>query len=210
MIVKDKLSLYKQYYIDRDNESMGLFTILADRFNIKSAIYPGSFVHITPSFVFPSVTYIDSDRMAKSFFSHPVVYDYINKHRIYSEKPSFTFVPEDYRKYCIDLPGKYDLLISLYAGFISKYCTHYLKENGLLLVNNSHGDASMASISGLYVLVGVFNRRKNKYIYSEDNLETYLIPKRDVNITEDYLESIGKGIGYTKSPAYYLFRKTTS
>ena len=208
MIKKDYLSLYKQYYIDKDNENIGQFTILADKFNVKSALYPGSFVHITPSFVFPLVTYIDSDKRAKAFFNNSEVYDYINRNRIYTEKPSINFIPEDYRKNRLDVSEKYDLLISLYAGFVSKYCTQYLKVDGLLLVNNSHGDASMASISGKYVLVGVFNRRNQKYVYSEKYLEEYLIPKRDVDITEDCLESIGKGIGYTKSPTSYLFRKT--
>ena len=77
------------------------------------------------------------------------------------------------------------------------------------LLGAGHGDASMASISGKYRLVGVFKRRNQKYAYSEKNLTEYLIPKRDVDITEKYLESISKGIGYTKSPNSYLFRKVT-
>lgn len=207
MMVKKHLSLYRQYYIDKDNENIEQFKILADIFYVKSALYPGSFVHITPSLVFPSVTYIDLDKRAKTFFNNPEVYDYVDRNKLYTEKSSINFIPADYRKKPLDMSEKFDLLISLYAGFVSKYCTHYLKDNGLLIVNNSHGDASMASIQKNYKLIGVFNRRNRKYSYSGNNLYSYLIPKRDVEITEEYLESIGRGIGYTKSPASYLFRK---
>lgn len=209
-MVKKVFSLYEQYYIDRDNENLGQFTILADKFNVETALYPGSFVHITPSLVFPSVTYIDTDKRAKTFFNNPEVYDYIDRHKIYTERSSIVFIPEDYRKSPQDISEEYDLLISLYAGFVSKYCTQYLRVDGLLLVNNSHGDASMASIQNNLKLIGIFNRRNQKYSYSEYNLDSYLIPKKDMVITEEYLESVGRGIGYTKSPISYLFTKVAT
>lgn len=202
--------MYEQYYIDKDNENLGQFTILADKFNVETVLYPGSFVHITPSLVFPSVTYIDTDKRAKTFFNNREVYDYIDRHKIYTERSSIVFIPEDYRKSPQDISEEYDLLISLYAGFVSKYCTQYLRVDGLLLVNNSHGDASMASIQNNFKLIGVFNRRNQKYSYSEYNLDSYLIPKKDVVITEEYLESVGRGIGYTKSPISYLFTKVAT
>ncbi|MFC2021042.1 hypothetical protein ACFLU1_04535 [Chloroflexota bacterium] len=201
------IQLYNKYYRDNDNENIGQFVILAEKFNVKNALYPGSFVHIAPSLVFPKVTYIDTDKRTKTFFSDSQVSDYINNHKRYVEDSSFILLPEDYRKEDLNLSERFDVLISQYAGFISKYCTRFLKVNGLLLVNNSHGDAGMASIDKRYKLIGVLNRKSQIYSYSDKNLDSYFIPKKEVPITEEYLESIGKGIGYTKSPTSYLFRK---
>ncbi|MFC1968069.1 hypothetical protein ACFLVX_01595 [Chloroflexota bacterium] len=206
---KDSIQLYKKYYLDNNNENIGQFSILAEKFNVKTALYPGSFVHIAPSFVFPEVTYIDTDKRAKAFFSDPQVGEYIRKQKLYSADFNVNFIPEDYRKSDLNITDQFDVLISQYAGFISKYCTRYLKVSGFLLVNNSHGDASMASIDKRYNLVGIFNRRGQKYMYSDKNLDSYFIPKKDLEITEEYLESLGRGIGYTLSATSYLFRKTS-
>lgn len=100
-----------------------------------------------------------------------------------------------------------DLLISQYAGFISQYCTPYLRVGGLLLVNNSHGDASMASIDPRYELTGVVNRRQGKHRINVKNLDTYLIPKSAQPITKTYLEKIQRGVAYTKSPSMYIFKR---
>jgi hypothetical protein len=84
----------------------------------------------------------------------------------------------------------------------------YLKKDGILVCNNSHGDASMASIDHDYELVAVYNRRSDeKFSLSEKNLTEYLIPKQKREITKEYLQKTMKGIGYTKSPSGYIFRK---
>ena len=59
--------------------------------------------------------------------------------------------------------GGFDLLISMYAGFISEHCTRYLRVGGTLLVNPSHGDAAMASIDPRYRLTGVVTSRSGGY-----------------------------------------------
>jgi len=78
---KDSLILYKKYHIDRDDERLGLFLEIAKKFNIRNVLYPGSFVHITPSFIFPRVVYVDSYKKAKKFFEDLSVYDYICKNK---------------------------------------------------------------------------------------------------------------------------------
>ena len=201
------LHLYKKYHVDRNDERLGQFTILAEKYNVKSALYPGSFVHITPSFVFPVVTYVDTDKRAESFFKDPCVSDYISKHKTYDSEPAVSFIHKDYRKSIEVKRRSFDLLISQYAGFVSQYCKEYLRNGGILLVNNSHGDAGMASIDNDFILIGILTRRGAKYTFSDDNLNAYFIPKKPVKITKEYLEKIGRGIGYTKSASAYLFRK---
>jgi hypothetical protein len=199
--------LYKQYHIDKNDERLGLFTLLETNFAIKSALYPGSYVHITPSFVFSLVVYVDNFLQTNNFFSDPKVYDYIDQRKLYKDKPVIRYHQKDYRKGIGESLESFDLLISQYAGFVSQFCTKYLKLNGLLLVNNSHGDASMASIDERYELIGVFNKRRDKYAYSDTNLESYFIPKKPIEVTTGYLETIQRGIGYTKSASSYLFHR---
>lgn len=64
----DVQGLYRQFYVDNNFEREDIFKSLISRFNINNALYPGSFVHITPSFFISEVLYVDSDPRAKKFF----------------------------------------------------------------------------------------------------------------------------------------------
>ena len=68
MMKKNLLGLYKEQYVDKNFERMELFKILRKKYGMISTIYPGSFVHVTPSFVFPITTYIEMDKRAKKKF----------------------------------------------------------------------------------------------------------------------------------------------
>ena len=48
---------YKEYYSDRDYEQVDLYRLTKEKYQIKMVIYPGCFVHISPSFVFPNVVF---------------------------------------------------------------------------------------------------------------------------------------------------------
>ncbi len=45
-----------------------LFTSIAEAVDVGAVLYPGSYVDLAPSFVWPSVTYVDVDRRAQQFF----------------------------------------------------------------------------------------------------------------------------------------------
>ena len=121
--------------------------------------------------------------------------------------PDITFIHADYSS-DLDLPGDhFDLLVSLYAGFVSEHCTRHLRIGGTLLVNPSHGDAAMASIDPRYELAGVVNARDGNYRVSTSSLDSYLIPKKPQPVTIETLHETGRGIGYTKSPFAYLFTR---
>lgn len=117
------------------------------------------------------------------------------------------FIHADFTKK-LDLPKQgFDLLISQYAGLISHYCKTYLKTCGILVANNSHGDASMAFLDSDYELIGVINKNNNKYVFSDKNLDAYFIPKNRDQVTKEELLRTLKGIGYTKSAGNYVFEK---
>ena len=201
-------ALYHKYHLDRADERFGMFESLAKHFSIERVLYPGSFVHVTPSFIFPKVTYVDMEQRAKQFFATPELQQLISERKIYSQEAQVQFHHQDNVKHLPECDESFELLISQYAGFVSQYCRRYLKIGGWLLANNSHGDASMAYLDDDYELVGVVNRRSDKFSFHVNKLEGYFVPKKDVPITKEYLEKIQRGIGYQKSAFAYVFIRT--
>jgi hypothetical protein len=204
---KSALELYQQYFQQRQFERLDLFEIVADRLYVQRALYAGSFVHITPSFVFPDVVYVDNDKQAKQFFGKPEVFKFIAERKIYPQESKVTFHFADYRNGFDEPFETFDLLISQYAGFVGQHCKPYLKTGGFLLANNSHGDAGIAAIDDDYRLKAVFSVRNGKHRISETNLDEYFVPKSQIQITREYLERLQKGIGYKKAADVYLFQK---
>ena len=185
-----------------------LFAAVAKAVEATTVLYPGSYVDLAPSFVWPSVTYVDVDRRANQFFADvDGVDELLGEHVAHAAAHTVRFINADYQE-LLDLnEGSFDLLISLYAGFISEHCTRYLRDGGFLLVNSSHGDAAIASIDPQYRLSAVVISRAGSYRVSSANLDSYLVPKRKVEVTKDHLHRSGRGIAYTKSPFAYLFER---
>ncbi len=201
------INLYKKNHIDKDDERLGLFERLNEEFTIKKVLYPGSYAHITPIFVFPYVIFNDLYKKLESFYDSDGLFEYINKRKIYSEEPYYTYEYGDYTKNLPLEEKTFDLLISQYAGFVSRACKRYLKIGGILVVNNSHGDASMASIMPDYEFIAVIHKRSNKFNLSTRNLDAYFIPKKNIEITEKYMEAHNHGVGYTKTANDYIFKR---
>ena len=194
-----------------DGDCWRLFTAVGeavDAVDAQRVLYPGSFVDVTASFVFPSVTYVDVDHRAPRFFEDvDGVNEIIAAHRPSPWSPTVAFLHADYTD-PLDLPDAgFDLLISLYAGFVSEHCTRYLRVGGTLLVNPSHGDAAMASIDDRYRLLGVVHHRDGRYSVAQHDLDAYLVPKKPVEITAELLRRTQRGIAYTTSPFAYLFER---
>jgi hypothetical protein len=67
----------------------------------------------------------------------------------------------------------------------------------------------MASIDPKYRLRAVVTSRSGSYTVDARNLDSYLVPKRDVEVTRESLHASGRGVAYTKSPYAYLFERVT-
>lgn len=203
------MSLYSRYYIDRQFERTDLFCQLQETFNIKRALYPGCFVHVSPSFFIPYVVYVDSDKEAKRFFSEiEVVSQLIERNKKYARAANFEFHGQDYSKPLALRENSFDLLISQWAGPISQYCKRYLKQSGILLANNSHADAGIAFLDPDYTLLNTVTNKKGKYVFSDKYLDKYFIPKKENQLTIQQLIASSKGIAYTRTANQYIFRKT--
>jgi hypothetical protein len=200
--------LYKKYNVDKDYTSIGLFRELRKKFKTNKVFYPGSYVHITPSLIFPNVTYADSFRNTFKFYESAETVEYLKKNKEYLEEPIIRFYQQDYNKPFKELTEEFDLVISQYAGFVGQSVKQYLKKGGILVCNNSHGDASMASLDSDYELISIYRRESDeKFTISDKNLLNYLIPVSGVVPTKEKLIKTMKGIAYTKSPSGYIFRK---
>jgi len=198
--------LYKREYVDKGFERLEVFVLLAERYGVQSVLYPGSYVHITPSFVFPAAVYADMDRRAEKFFSDSWSREFVRKNRLYPDTPVIRFHAADYTAGFDEPPQSFDLLVSQYAGFVSEHCKKYLKPGGLLLANDSHGDAGLARLDPDYRLVAVVSRRNQRVRLLETDLHEYFIPKSGERITRDHLITSGRGAGYSKAAWAYIFR----
>jgi len=201
-------NLYRKFFIDRDFERLDLFQLLTEKYQLQRVLYPGSFVHVTPSFVFPDMVYVDNDKGAKKFFDNSNFREYVAGRKKYPQDPKIIYHFADYRNGFDEQDGNFDLLISQYAGFVGQHCKRYLMKGGLLLVNNSHGDAGVAALDEDYQLIAVAHLRNGKFRISENKLEEYFVPKSSkVSVTKSYLLDLQRGVGYKKPASAYIFRK---
>lgn len=200
--------LYKKFHVDKGHTSIGLFIALNEKYSIDKVFYPGSHVHITPSLVFSEVIYADSFKNTFKFFEDPETLAFVSANKRYKEEAIFRFYQQDYEQRFNGLSKDFDLVISQYASFVGQAVKSYLKIGGLLVCNNSHGDASLASLDPSYQLTAVYRRlADDKFSISENKLGDYLIPKSGVIPTWKEIVTKRRGIAYTKSPSGYIFKK---
>ena len=199
-------------YDHHTDDRIRLFGALSDLVpSGAKVVYPGSYVDIAPSVWFDHVTYVDTDRRTPRFFAQKNEIDALiaAKRRAANVtaliSSSWNFHHGDYRaKLPID-DASCDLLISLYAGFISEHCARYLRPGGLLVVNSSHGDAAMAALDPRMTLIGVLTTSRGGYRLRRDGLEAFLTPKRGSAPTAEELHRTGRGIAYVKPAAGHIF-----
>jgi SAM-dependent methyltransferase len=195
----NEFNTYRQSIGDRT----GMYQILASTFNIETALYPGSHIDIMPSFVIPSVTYIDSFKGAIKFFEKlDDIYDLINQHKDYESSSVVAFIEGDYKDY-YDLE-EVDLIISQFAGFVGQDTKRYLKKGGILLCNDSHGDATLAYCDEDYELIAIVTSENT---IEMDNLDQYFQYARKRPIDLEKVRLTMKGPKYKHRAANYIFRK---
>ncbi|MCH4890933.1 hypothetical protein EZV73_25355 [Acidaminobacter sp. JC074] len=199
--MNDKAYEY-QAYNDKIGDRRDLYKLVAKTFNIKTALYPGSFIDIGPSLFIPKVIYVDHFKGAIKYFRDlQKVYTFINEEKDYLESSEILFYGMDYQE---ELPIKdVDLIISQFAGFVGQATKRYLKQDGILLCNDSHGDATLAFCDDEFELVGVVISGE----ISTSNLDEYFKFKRQGKINVEEVREKMKGPKYKLQAANYLFKK---
>lgn len=207
-VMKTKgINMYHEY-ANKAGDRYDVFKGISQQYSIKKALYPGSYVHITPSLIIPEVIYVDTDKKAINFFKkEKEIVDFIENNKMYKESSKIRFEPIDYWEEITVFNGHVDLLISQFAGFVSQACKKYLKKGGILLANDSHGDATMANEDDDFEFVGILKYIKGNYIIESDNLERYFIQRGGKPIDMDKVRKLMKGPKYVIASDYYVFRK---
>ncbi len=73
------LEKYLLNYKGTDDPFRQTLLILKNNFKIKRVLYPGSWIHLTPSLVFPCVVYVDSLPNTKEMLEDIELLEYIKK-----------------------------------------------------------------------------------------------------------------------------------
>lgn len=198
---------YKNIYQDIEFERAELFHAINQNLPIKDVLYPGCNIHVTPSFFFQHVIYIDLTDNAASFFAEKEqVKELINKNKTYKPSPYFQFIKQDFTK---PLPLKesgFDLLLSLFAGGITSACTKYIKKGGYVLTNNHQNDAKDALNHPLLAPVAILSSSKKGYVFLQATKEDFCKQMKKSNRKLLNQNPIG-GLHYKEKEIFYLFQK---
>lgn len=190
------LDSYNTLYKAMDFERLGLFRLVAETFRCREVLYPGCSVHVTPSFVFPHVVYVDKSAEAKRFFAaHEEVLDFVTRNREYKRKPFIQFLHRDYSESLPLRAESFDLLLSLFAGNTAHFCANYLRMGGLLLTNQRE------DVDSNFKLMAVIRFEGGKYQFvSEADIPVKEAVKR-------YLRQSHRGLEYAEIASYFILEK---
>ena len=195
MRAKQPLDTYLANYRLKDDglhDLLWAFRLVRENFGCRRALYPGSYLHVTPSLVFPEVCYVDSLKGVGAALSSPELLAYLGAHREYPEDACVRCYEEDYTAFAAEPPASFDLLISLNAGFISQACRSFLKPGGLLLANNEHYDAARAHVDPAYRLIGALNEGSLLLDSSHPSLSAHFRTAKGEALTLEMVESDAK------------------
>ena len=194
---------YREVIGDRSD----LFAEVARRFAPQRALYPGSYVDLSPSTAIPDVVYADTDARAVRFFADAdLVASELSGRTLPGAAAEVRFLALDYTE-PLPLPdASVDLLILLYTGPALDHCRRYLGPGGLVLANASHGDASLAAHDEDLRLVAAVTRRDGRHRLVTEDLGRYLVPRRPDLDDPELVRASGRGVAYTVPAFAYVFR----
>lgn len=199
---RNVINEYREYN-DKIGNRIALYRAVAKKYQITSALYPGSHIDVTPSLVIPKVIYVDSFKGAVHFFKHmAIIKQYIDEHKEYETPCDIVFIGEDYTEALHIEPV--DLIIFQYAGFVGQATKQYIKPGGILLCNDSHGDATLSRFDDDFKFVGVMGMNNN---IIDSNLEGYFTLPGNKAVNPAIVKEKMKGPKYTLTAENYLFQK---
>ena len=101
---------------------------------------------------------------------------------------------------------RFDLLLALFAGGVTKACKGYVKKGGLVLSNNHQQDALDALNDHELSLMALIRYRTKKYHLVQVPEHSKLGEIHDRN-SHHYLRKTSRGEEYIEKEVYYLFQK---
>jgi hypothetical protein len=197
------IDLYRKHYTELQFERAGLFGLVQQSFHSHQVLYPGCFMHITPSLYFPHVVYIDRRPEVQTFFADlEGVSQFIERNKYYRRSAYIRFIAQDFTDPLPLLPDSFDLLISIFVTGAAEACQRYLKPNGLLLTNRRQEGTSI-DFKLLYAVVF----RSGKYRIVDGEHAKQLAARSDSKRTSHDLRQGERGFQYNENEIYFLFNK---
>lgn len=199
---------YDRFYTDLNFDRAGLFKLIKEEYGCGTVLYPGCSVHITPSFYFQHIVYVDISETAKGFFQeNQNILSIINSNKKYKQSAYIQFIHSDYTKKLPVRENNYDLLLSIYAGGIIKSCKRYIKPGGIIISNNHQNDAQEALEDPSLRLEALIRRKGKKYHIENDSGEKILIALQEYRRPLKGMRNSSRGMEYVDNENYFVFRK---
>ncbi|MCX7745836.1 MAG: class I SAM-dependent methyltransferase [Clostridia bacterium] len=199
---------YRRFYIDMNFERLGLFEEVKNRYDCNTVIYPGCSIHVTPSFYFQHVVYIDISEVAKEFFRNTQsILNFLNSNKKYKQLPFIQFLDNDYTRLLPIRENNYDLLIALYAGGIVQSCKKYIKPGGIILTDNHHNDAAEVLTDPSIALDALIRRKGKDYVLEKSINENIIKTLKENRLPTKNMKNSGKGLEYVDNEYYFVLKK---
>jgi hypothetical protein len=199
---------YDRFYTSMNFERSGLFEAIKDKYGCSNVLYPGCSIHITPSFYFQHVVYVDVSQAAREYFSDSEsIMSIVNGSRKYKQPAYIQFLNQDYT---LPLPireNNYDLLLAIYAPGITKACKRYVKPGGIIVSNNHLGDALDAMEDSSVIPEALIRKKGKKYVIEESSRDKFPEALRRSSASAKGMRITGTGMEYVDSESYFVFRK---
>jgi hypothetical protein len=196
--LKSVTTLYDEFYKDIGFDRAPLFEHIRNNYVPRTVLYPGSSIHITPSFYFQHVVYIDISNLSQQFFEKiNDVYDLINSYKTTKQRHHIDYLNLDFTQ-PLPLRGQsYDLIISLFSGNQIQYCERYLKPNGIVLTTSLFSDDDYLSHLDQFRLIESFMIKKGKIVVMQKRNRT----------NNSKLKREGNRFIYQDNEVYYIYQK---
>lgn len=189
-------------YSKKIGDRMAMYREVIKAFSVESILYPGSHIDLAPSFLVHRVIYVDNFKGTKAFFKNiDDIKAFVEENKEYNKNVDISFYGMDYNE--ILSIEKVDMVISQFAGFVGQASKKYLKKNGILLCNDSHGDATLAYMDNDYEFIGVIHQNN---AIDRNHLSEYFKFKRNRPIDLEQVKKTMKGPKYKKQAKSYLFQ----
>lgn len=100
-----------------------------------------------------------------------------------------------------------DLVISQYAGLVGQATKKYLKKGGLLLCNDSHGDATIAKLDADFEFIGIITSSAGHTCVDLANLDQYFSLPKGRQVDLHTVRTKMKEPNYCVKAPNYVFKK---
>lgn len=133
---------YDQLYVKLQFERAGLFRLIKKLLPINTVFYPCCSFHVTPSFFFSTVCYLDRSDVVAGFFRDEQQLTKIIQPRKEVASPNLKFFHSGLED-SLDSVPEVDLVIALFGGDVLRHAFKKARRNGYILSSSDFSGESI-------------------------------------------------------------------